>query len=342
MSNGTVLTMQSADRNCPAWCAQNPHAEATGSHVSAPVRLAAPEGMGMGVEVPVLSVEIGIGHDEMERGEPPRMWLSGSDGAAEMDSAALGSFIDELERFALSLRGLRHRYDTVIVGGAPEEINHYPDPSHPLELVAPCPPWCSYRDAGEEHTPTQLLSEHFHSTDEHEVQLALQPLGRGWNGEPERRTVDIALSQTPHARLPQIDLTVNSSRKSGYTALTFKEADELRTKLNEFLALGHEYARPHTVASFQELIDYCGVRIVESRYEAKDFLGRAVGDTKNGGPVWVTLPKNTTKEWREEWVTHLLADIHERQHELSQEEMEFRRTTHVPGAPPHPAFRRAA
>ncbi|MER7820268.1 hypothetical protein [Streptomyces sp. NPDC096153] len=54
-------------------------------------------------------MQIGLGHDEEARGEPPRLWLSAVDGTAELDSTALGSFIDGLEHFALSLRGLRHR-----------------------------------------------------------------------------------------------------------------------------------------------------------------------------------------------------------------------------------------
>ncbi|WP_157878799.1 hypothetical protein [Streptomyces sp. CT34] len=142
MSAATVLPLHPAEHECPNWCARDPHAEATGSHISAPVRLTAPEGASPSIEVPLLSVQIGLGHDEEALGEPPRVRLSATDGSAELDGAALGLFIAGLEHFALRLRGLRHRYDTVILGGAAESVDHYETATHPLELVAPCPPWC--------------------------------------------------------------------------------------------------------------------------------------------------------------------------------------------------------
>ena len=276
-------------------------------------------------------MQIGLGHDEEADGEPPRLWLSAADGTTELDGAALGSFIAGLEHFALQLRGLRHRYDTVILGGAAEAVNHHEAATHPLELVAPCPPWCQYRDE-EEHTPTGLLVDHFHSTGEDSTELKLQPVIRTkWGLEAE--SLDLVMEHWPHTRMPQIGLEIGSSETRHYATLTFEEADRLRANLNEFLAQGREYAQPDVVASLQELIDYCGARIVECELHAKDFHGHAVGDTRQGGPVWVTVPKHTTGLRLEELVTHLLAEVHETQRELTAPDgAEVRQA----GAPPEP------
>ncbi|MBC2901633.1 DUF6907 domain-containing protein [Streptomyces cupreus] len=340
MSSATVLTLSAPERDCPAWCAQDPHAEATGSHVSAPVRLAAPEGASPGIEVPLLSVQIGLGHDEEARGEPARLWLSAVDGTAELDSTVLGSFIDGLEHFALSLRGLRHRYDVVIRGGVTEAVDHYPSATHPLELVTPCPPWCQYRDENE-HTPG-LLVDHFHAAHVHEMELALQPVTRTKDG-PDPEILELGMVHMGHARQPQIDLTVGGLESSKYVALTFEEADELRTKLNEFIAAGREYVQPEAVASLQELIDYCGVRVVECEWALKGFYGHAVGDTRQGGPVWVTVPRDTTGPRLEERVTSLLAELHEREPKLiAQDGTEVRYAGRVPGVPVWPEGQAAA
>jgi hypothetical protein len=341
MPSATVLTLPASERNCPAWCAQDPHAEATGSHVSAPVRLAAPEGASPGIEVPLLSVQIGLGHDEEARGEPSRLWLSAVDGTAELDSTAPGSFIDGLEHFALILRGLRHRYDTVIRGGAPEAIDPCPEATHPLELVAPCPPWCQYRD-GDEHTPDGLLVDHFHASQVHEMELTLQPVTRTKGGlEPE--ALEPALVHVGHAQQPQVDLTVGGLDGSKYVALTFEEADELRARLHEFIATGREYVQPEAVASLQELIDYCGVRVVECESAPKGFYGHAVGDTRQGGPVWVTVPRDTTGPRLGERVTALLAELHEREPELiAHDGTEFRQAGRAPGVPVWPTIGAAA
>ncbi|WP_030615492.1 DUF6907 domain-containing protein [Streptomyces fulvoviolaceus] len=341
MSSATVLTLPAPERNCPAWCAQDPHAEATGSHVSAPIRLAAPEGASPGIEVPLLSVQIGLGHDEEARGEPSRLWFSAVDGTAELDSTALGSLIDGLEHFALSLRGLRHRYDTVIRGGVTEAIDHYPSATHPLELVAPCPPWCQYRDE-REHTPSGLLVDHFHAAHTHEMELTLQPVTRAKDG-PEPEILELGLAHMGHARQPQIDLTVGGAERWKYVALTFEEADELRARLNEFIADGREYVQPEAVASSQELIDYCGVRVVECESAPKGFYGHAVGDTRQGGPVWVTVPRDTTGPRLEEHVTSLLAELHEREPKLiAHDGTEVRQAGRAPGVPVWPEDRAVA
>ncbi|WP_438488180.1 DUF6907 domain-containing protein [Streptomyces sp. S186] len=248
-------------------------------------------------------------------GEPPRLRLSATDGTSELDSAALGSFIAGLEHFALRLRGLRHRYDTVILGGATESVDHYAPATHPLELVAPCPPWCEYRDS-EEHTPTGLLVDHFHAAPESSMELKLQPVIRTKGGR-EAESLDLVMEHVPHARLPQIGLDIGNSEKRHHVSMTFKEADQLRALLNEFIAQGREYAQPDAMASLQEPIDYCGVRIVERERHVKGFRGHAVGDTRHGGPVWVTVPKDTTGPRLEELVTQLLAEVHETQRELT-------------------------
>ncbi|WP_043264177.1 hypothetical protein [Streptomyces sp. CT34] len=141
------------------------------------------------------------------------------------------------------------------------------------------------------------------------------------------------MEHLPHARLPQIGLGIGSSEKRHYAALAFEEADQLRCTLNEFIAQGREYAQPDAVASLQELMDYCGVRIVKSERGAKGFCGHAVGDTRHGGPVWVTVPKDTTGPRLEELVTHLLTEVHETQRELTTPGgAEIRQA----GAPPEP------
>ena len=339
MSNATVLTLQPAVYDCPAWCAQDPQAEATGSHVSAPIRLPAPEGTRSDGGVPLLSVQIGIGHQEAAHGEQPRLWLSSADGTAELDSATLASFIADLDKFALSVCGLRHRYDTVVVGGAPDAIDHFPPATHPLELVAPCPPWCQYREWNE-HTPTGRLADHFHATDEHTMELKLQTVGRSKDG-PVPESLEIVMEHQAHARLPQVDLTAWSPSGWHHVSLTFDEADELRGKLNEFIAHGREYAQPEAVASLQEVIDYCGVQVIDSTFDAKTFLGHAVGDTKLGGPVWVTVPRDTTGARREDLLTYLLAEIHETPPERTADGTWACQAGHVPGAHTWPAAQAA-
>ncbi|NUS77987.1 MAG: hypothetical protein HOV70_17550 [Streptomyces sp.] len=341
MSHATVLTLTAAQHECPAWCARDSHAEATGSHVSTPVRLPAPEGVSPGIDVPLLSVQIGLGHDEEARGEPPRLWLSAVDGTAELDSAALASFIDGLEHFALSLRGLRHRYDNVIRGGSPEAVDACPGATHPLELVAPCPPWCQYRD-GDKHIPDSLLVDYFHAAHAHEMELTLQPVTRTKDGlDPE--ILELGMVHVGHARQPQFDLTVGGLGGSKYVALTFEEADELRSNLNEFIAAGREYAQPETVSSLRELIDYCGVRIVECETRPKGFYGHAVGDTRQGGPVWVTVPSDTAGPRLEERVVSLLAELHEREPELiAHDGTEVRQAGRAPGVPVWPEDQAAA
>ncbi|WP_159029213.1 DUF6907 domain-containing protein [Streptomyces viridochromogenes] len=341
MSNATVLTLQPSEHPCPAWCGQEAHAEATGSHVSVPVRLPAPEGMALGFEVPLLFVQIGLTHDEEARGESPRLWLSAADGTAELDSAALGALLDALEHFAMRLRGLRHRYDTVIRGGAPESVDHYPSAAHPLELVALCPPWCQYRD-DDGHTLDGLLVDHFHATHEHTMELDLQPVART-KDEPDPETLEVVMEHMAHARWPQIDLTVGGLWGSKHVALTLEEADELRSRLNDFIARGREYAQPETVASLQELIDYCGVRILESEFDAKRFWGHAVSDTAQGGPAWVTVPRDAAGARLEDLVTSLLASLHEKDAKLiAQTGAEVRQTGRVPGVPAAPAVPTAA
>ncbi|MEV0113285.1 hypothetical protein AB0H77_08550 [Streptomyces sp. NPDC050844] len=331
MSTTTVLPLHPAEHECPAWCAREAHAEAVGSHVSTPVRLTAPEEMSPSLEVPLLSVQIGLGHDEQARGEQPRLWLSAVDGTAELDSAALGVFITNLENFALRLRGLRHRFEAVVLGGAAEAVDLYPAATHPLELVAPCPPWCQYRDQ-EEHSVTGLLADQFHATEEDSMELALHPVVHTKYGR-EAETLDLVMEHMPHAPLPLIDLTIGTTQKWHHVEMTFDEADQLRAHLNEFIAQGREYARPEAVASLEELVGYCGVRIVEHQGDGKGFFGHAVGDTRQGGPVWVTVPRQTAGPCLEDRVKHLLADIHETQRELTAHDgAEVRQA----GAPPEP------
>lgn len=315
MSTTTVLPLRPAEQECPAWCARDAYAEAVGSHVSNPVRLPAPAEMSPSLEVPLLSVQIGLGHDEEARGEQPRLWLSAVDGTAELDSAALGELITGLENFALRLRGLRHRFEAVILGGAAEAVDLYPAATHPLELVAPCPPWCQYRDQ-EEHSVTGLLADQFHATEENSMELALPPVVHSKYGQ-EAETLDLVMEHMPHDPLPLIDLTIGTTQKWHHVEMTFDEADRLRSCLNEFIAQGREYARPEAVASLQELVGYCGVRIVEHQGDGKGFFGHAVGDTRQGGPVWVTVPKGAAGPYLEDRVKHLLADIHETQRELT-------------------------
>ncbi|WP_371528681.1 hypothetical protein OG302_24150 [Streptomyces sp. NBC_01283] len=315
MSTTTVLPFPPAEQECPAWCARDAHAEAVGSHVSIPVRLTAPAEMSPSLEPPLLSVQIGLGHDEEARGEQPRLWLSAVDGTAELDSAALGELIAGVEKFALRLRGLRHRFEAVILGGAAEAVDLYPAATHPLELVAPCPPWCQYRDQ-EEHSVTGLLADQFHATEETSMELALHPVVHSKYGQ-EAETLDLVMEHMPHDPRPLIDLTIGTTQKRHHVEMTFDEADRLRSCLNEFIAQGREYARPEAVASLQELVGYCGVRIVEHRNNVKGFFGHAVGDTRQGGPVWVTVPKGAAGPYLEDRVKHLLADIHETQEELT-------------------------
>ncbi|WP_409236640.1 DUF6907 domain-containing protein [Streptomyces sp. PA5.6] len=315
MSTSTVPSLHRPEQECPAWCARDAHAEAVGSHVSTPVRLAAPAGMSPSLEGPLLTVQIGLGHDEEARGEQPRLWLSAVDGTAGLDSpAALGELITGLENFALRLRGLRHRFEAVILGGSAEAVDLYPAAAHPLELVAPCPPWCQYR-AQEEHNATGLLADQFHATEENSMELALHPVVHTTYGQ-EAETLDLVMEHMPHDPLPLIDLTIGSTQRWHHVEMTFDEADRLRACLNEFIAQGREYARPEAVASLQELVDFCGVRIVEHQEEGEGFFGHAVGDTRQG-PVWVTVPKGVAGPCLEERVKHLLARIHETQRELT-------------------------
>ncbi|MDI3402866.1 DUF6907 domain-containing protein [Streptomyces cavernicola] len=343
MSNAPVLVLQPADHDCPTWCASEPHAESTGSHISAPVKLPAPKGMNPQVEVPLLSVQVSLGHDERARGEQPRLWLAATDGTAELDRSALGALIEDLEDFALRLRGLRHRYDNVIVGGAAEAIDHYPEPNHPIELVTPCPPWCEYRE-WEEHTPTALISEHFHAADTHVMRLDLQPVTRT-KGVLEPEHLELGLAHMAHASLPQIDLTVGGPTLERFrcVSLTFPEAEELRSVLSEFLAQGREYVQPGHVASLEELTGYCGVRLIEHERDEKGFRGHAVGDTRQGGPVWVTVPEGMNRPRLEDLVSYLLADIHERQPEVTDLKGEqVRQAGEVPCVRPESVIRPAA
>ncbi|MEV8017129.1 hypothetical protein AB0O76_12425 [Streptomyces sp. NPDC086554] len=336
MSNTTVLPLQPADHDCPAWCAREPQAEATGSHISTPVALAAPGGLEPTLEVPLLSVQLALGHDEQSRGELPRLWLTGVDDAAELGILALSELIDGLERFALRLRGLRHRYATVITGGAAESVDARTSPTHPLELVAPCPPWCQFRSSGDDHTPTRLLADHFHATEEDSINLGLHRKERTQYGD-EPKTVDVVMEHMPYAQWPQIGLTLGTSKRHQHVSLTFDEAGRLRSMLAEYLAQGHEYAQPQAVPSVQELVDYCGARIVEHEVHDPDFRGHAVGDTRNGGPVWITLPRGASGPYRDEEVAHLLAEVHESQHELTaQDRTEAHRAGGIPPRGPWP------
>ncbi|WP_158690156.1 MULTISPECIES: hypothetical protein [unclassified Streptomyces] len=168
----------------------------------------------------------------------------------------------------------------------------------------------------EEHTPTGLVVDHFHAAPENSMELTLQPVIRTkWGREAE--SLDLGMEHLPHARLPQIGLDIGNSEKRHYVAMTFEEADQLRAHLDEFIARGREYAQPDAVASLQEPVDYCDVRIVACERHAKGFHGHAVGDTRHGGPVWVTVPKDTTGPRLEELVTRLLAEVHETQQELT-------------------------
>ncbi|MBA0054348.1 hypothetical protein E0L36_26920 [Streptomyces sp. AJS327] len=329
MSATTVLPLRQAEPECPSWCAREAHAEAMGSHLSAPVRLNAPGGTSPDPEVPLLSVQIGLGYEEEVRGERPRAWLSTVDGTGELDPGALESFTVGLEDFALRLRGLRHRYETVVLGGVPEAVDLYPEATHPLELVAPCPPWCQYRNQ-EEHCPTGLLVEQFHAPETEVMELELRPVIHTKYGR-EAETLELGMTHNGHAPLPHIDLTLGTTAKWHYVQLTFEEADRLRTRLSELLAQGREYARPEGVASLRELVDYCGVRIVEHQREVEGFHGHAVGDTRNGGPVWVTVPRGTVGPRLEETVKDLLAEIHETQAEVTAQDGEEVRQA---GAPP--------
>ncbi|WP_425828333.1 DUF6907 domain-containing protein [Streptomyces fractus] len=150
--HATVTALNPAGPECPSWCAREPRAEATGSHISEPIALAAPASLSPTTGIPLLSVQLALGHEEQAHAELPRLWLAAPDTTAELDVPGLTELIDGLDDFALRLRGLRHRYDTVIVGDAEESINARPSPTHPLELVAPCPPWCQYRENGDDHT----------------------------------------------------------------------------------------------------------------------------------------------------------------------------------------------
>ncbi|WP_329402951.1 DUF6907 domain-containing protein [Streptomyces melanogenes] len=310
-----LLRPVNSESECPSWCAREAHIEATGSHAGAPVELALPQGKLPATETPLLSVRIVLGHDEELRGDPPRLWLSDSVGSAEWDSPALGALILGLEDFALRLRGLQHRYDTVVVGGAEECLDFVESPTHPLELVAPCPPWCQYRDA-DPHTPTGLLVDHFHAAHEFSLELGLQRPVRTSRGL-EAESLELHMEHMPHAAMPQLDLTVGSSANWRHASLTFEEADQLRAQLNEFIAQGREYAQPQAVSSLQELLDYCGVRLVEHEGSASRFLEHAVGDTRQGGPVWVTVPKGIAGPYLEGLVKSLLAEIHESQKEFT-------------------------
>ncbi|MFE2060849.1 hypothetical protein ACFXDH_00345 [Streptomyces sp. NPDC059467] len=128
-----------------------------------------------------------------------------------------------------------------------------------------------------------------------------------------------------------------------YVALTLDEADELRARLSEFIAAGYEYARAETVASARELIDNCGVRVVECELAPKGFYGHAVGDTRQGGPVWVTVPRDATGPCLEERVTALLAELHEREPKLIVHDgTEVRQAGRALGVPSWPEVRAAA
>ncbi|MDI3406670.1 DUF6907 domain-containing protein [Streptomyces cavernicola] len=217
---------------------------------------------------------------------------------------------------------------------AAETVEHYPSPNHPLEIVPPCPPWCQYRD-WDEHNLTGLLRDYFHASHEHVMELGLHTLSKSKVGlHPE--TLELAMVHMPYTRLPQIDVTVGGSQGWGYAKVTFEEADELRARLSEFLALGREYAPTDEPPTCQELMDYCGARVVEHPFDAPGFHGHAVGDTKQGGPVWVTLPQHLTQLGKEECITHLLAEVHEVQGQdelVSDGRGRFAQAGRPPGAP---------
>ncbi|MFI6877033.1 DUF6907 domain-containing protein [Streptomyces sp. NPDC050400] len=334
MSPTTSLRPVPAAPSCPSWCSGESAAEATGSHLGIPVRLYAPLSADPVADAPLVTVRLGLGHAEEARGESPRLWLSAADCTAELDSEALGALIEGVERFALQLRGLRHRFENVICGGLLETVDHYPSPSHPLELVVPCPPWCQFRGE-DEHNLTGLLRDYFHGSTERVMDLALQPLT--WNKreralEPE--TLELCMEHMPYAPLPQLDLTVGNSERGHHVALTFAEAGELRTHLNDLLALGQEYAPSDAPPTCQELVEYCGARILEHPFDAPGFYGHGVGSTRQGGPVWVTLPWRITPLDREDRITHLLADVHEARDELvAGDGGEFVQVGRPPGAP---------
>jgi hypothetical protein len=93
----------------------------------------------------------------------------------------------------------------------------------------------------------------------------------------------------------------------------------------------------------QELIDYCGVRVVECEWAPKGFYGHAVGDTRQGGPVWVTVPRDTTGARLEARVTSLLAELHERESKLiAYDGTEVRQAGRAPGVPAWPTIGAAA
>ncbi|MEV3853729.1 hypothetical protein AB0J38_05300 [Streptomyces sp. NPDC050095] len=315
---------------CPSWCSGDSAAEATGSHLGVPVGLHAPQPADPAADAPLVTVRLGLGHAEEARGQSPRLWLSAADCTAELDSDALGVLIEGVEQFALQLR----RFDNVIRGGIPEAVDHYPSPNHPLELVPPCPPWCQFRD-WDEHNLTGLLCNYFHGSSEHVMDLALQSLT--WNKRERARepeTLELSMEHMPYTPLPQLDLTIGNSERRHHVALTFTEADELRTHLNELLALGREYASSDTPPTCKELVEYCGARIIEHPYDAPGFFGHGVGSTQQGGPVWVTLPQHLTPLEREERIMHLLADVHEAQEEFTAEDGgEFVKAGRPPGAP---------
>ncbi|MFE0101961.1 DUF6907 domain-containing protein [Streptomyces sp. NPDC059009] len=315
-STATVLTLHPDHPECPSWCARNTHAEATGSHIGTPIALHAPGRMTPTTEVPLLSVQLALDHDEEAGQQQPRIWLSTTDSTAELTDSSLAELVAGIDEFALRLRGLLHRYRTVIAGGAAECVDAYQSPTHPLELVTPCPPWCQYRDNTDEHAPDTLLIDHFHGTGEDPMEVQLQPSART-KRDPEPDAVELAMVHTPYAQEPQLDLTLSGGGAYKYVALTLTEAERLRSRLAELTAQGREYLQPNAVPTARELMEYCDVRLIEHDGSDQHFLGHAVGDTREPGPVWVTVPKGLSGPQRDDLVTDLLSEIHETQQELT-------------------------
>ncbi|WP_406336004.1 hypothetical protein [Streptomyces sp. NBC_00203] len=76
------------------------------------------------------------------------------------------------------------------------------------------------------------------------------------------------------------------------------------------------------------------MQIVECESRPKGFYGHAVGDTRQGGPVGVTVPKDTTGPRLEERVTALLAELHEsRRGLIAQDGTEVHQAGRAPGVP---------
>ncbi|MGA5899208.1 DUF6907 domain-containing protein [Streptomyces venetus] len=86
---------------------------------------------------------------------------------------------------------------------SPEAIDHYPSATHPLELVAPCPPWCKYWDE-KDHSSDGLLVDRFHAPNVHGLELTLQPVTRAKDG-PEPKILELGLAHMGDARQFEIE-----------------------------------------------------------------------------------------------------------------------------------------